>query len=142
MLVADATEAEIATHIAGANVSTANAVVAKAAQQDQAQLIALADTVNSTKKAADLQGEANAKGTIFALGAKLAAAHPNSADAQKAISAALSGGGNVTVTADVATVQCRTAVRQTVQQSGNSGGSAKLNEDTGVATCVAAQQAA
>lgn len=142
MLVADATEAEIAAHLAGKNVSSASAVVAEAAQQDQARLLALADTVNSTKKAADLQGEANAKGTIFALGAKIAAAHTNSADAQKAVAAALSGGRNVTATADVATIRCRAAVRQTVQQSSNSGGSAKLNEDNGVATCVAAQQAA
>ncbi|KAL1864020.1 hypothetical protein Daus18300_007985 [Diaporthe australafricana] len=142
MLVADVTEAEIASHLAGAQVS-GDVVVAQAEQGDLAQLAELAQTVSLTKQAADLQGESNAKGTIFALGAKVAAAHPNAADAQKAIAAALSVNATVAAAAaDGVTARCAAAVRQTVQQSGNSGGTAVLVESEGIATCVGAQQAA
>lgn len=144
MLVADATEAEIASHLAGAQVS-ADVVAAQADQGDLAQLAELAQTVNLTKQAADLQGEANAKGTIFTLAAKAAVAHPNAADAQKAIAAALSANATVAAAAaaaDGVTAKCTAAVRQTVQQSSNSGGTAALVESDGIATCVGAQQAA
>lgn len=101
MLVADATEAEIASHLAGAQVST-NVVAAQADQADLAQLAA-----------------------------------------QKAIAAALSANATVAAAAaDGVTAKCTTAVRQTVQQSDNSGGTAALAESDGIATCVGAQQAA
>ncbi|KAI3391433.1 hypothetical protein diail_7357 [Diaporthe ilicicola] len=116
---------------------------AQAAQGDLAQLTELAQTVNLTKKAADLQGESNAKGAIFALGAKATAAHPNAADAQKAITAALSANATVAAAAvDGVNARCTAVVRQTFQQSGKSGGTAVLDESHGVATCVGAQQAA
>ncbi|POS77536.1 hypothetical protein DHEL01_v204064 [Diaporthe helianthi] len=142
MLVADATEAEIASHLAGEQVS-ADVVVAQAEKGDLAQLAELAQTVNVTKQKADLQGESNAKGTIFTLGAKAAAAHPNAADAQNAIAAALSANATVAAAAeDGVTARCAAAVRQTVQQSDNSGGTAVLDENEGIAACVSAQEAA
>lgn len=142
MLVADVTEVEVASHLAGIQVS-ADVVTAQAEQGDLAQLAELAQTVNLTKQSADLQGEANAKGTIFTLGAKAAAAHPNAADAQKAVDAALSANATVAAAAaDGVAAKCTAAVRQTVQQSDNSGGAAVLVESDGIAACVGAQQAA
>lgn len=142
MLVADVTEAEIAAHLAGETVDIAAVTVAapgSAAEEDA--LLALADTVNTTKIAADLQGTSNAKATIFTLGAQLAAAHPNVADAQKASAAAL--GVQAEVAAAVPAVEdvCLIAVRQTQQSSDNNDGTVVLDEQTGVDDCVAAQAA-
>lgn len=135
------TAAEIKSHLAGKVVDIAAVTIAaagSAAEEDT--LLALADTVNATKIAADLQGESNAKGTIFTIGAKLAAAHPNAADAQAATNAALGLAADTAVAPAVEAV-CLSAVRQTQQGSDGAGGKAQLDEQTGVDKCVAAQAA-
>lgn len=143
LLIADVSEAEIAAHLAGKAVDIA-AVVQATARDDAeaATLQTLSDTANKTRESVDIQGEANAKGSIFAIAAQIAAAHPNAVDAKRASAAALGATGAAVLdqTGDEATTtRCGVAVRQGQQISNNSGNTAVLDEAEGTVACVAAQ---